>query len=111
MNFTVLARQLRSKSTKSENYLWRYLRRRQIAGYKFRRQCCVGNYIVDFVCFEKMVIIELDGSQHLQDRDKDRQRDNWLEQQGYTVLRYWNDQVFKETGAVLEQIHEVVSGK
>ena len=69
---------------------------RQINGYKFRRQQPIGHYVVDFVSFERRLIIELDGGQHAQHVAYDSKRTAWLESQGYQVLRFWNNQVLKE---------------
>ncbi len=76
-------------------------------GLKFRRQQPIGNYIVDFVCFENKLIIELDGSQHIDDKDKDNERDGWLNSQGFTVIRYWNNDVISNINGVLEHLVEV----
>ena len=82
------SRQLRRNQTDVEKLLWKHLRSRQFMGLKLRRQQPIGNYIVDFVCFENKLIIELDGSQHIDDKDKDNERDGWLNSQGFTVIRY-----------------------
>ena len=94
------ARELRKGSTESERSLWKHLRMRQINGYKFRRQQPIGQYIVDFVNFERRVVIELDGGHHSQQIVYDSIRTAWLEAQGYQVLRFWNNQILKETEAV-----------
>jgi very-short-patch-repair endonuclease len=73
---------------------------RQINGYKFRRQQPIGQYIVDFVNFERRVVIELDGGQHSQQMVYDSKRTAWLEAQGYQVLRFWNNQILEEAEAV-----------
>jgi very-short-patch-repair endonuclease len=98
------ARQLRNYSTDAEQWLWEHLRNRRMNGYKFRRQVPIGNYIVDFLCKEKRLIIELDGSQHNLHKEYDQQRTVYLASQGYRVERYWNNQVFQEGEAVLEDI-------
>ena len=72
------AKDLRKRSTDAERLLWRHLRAKRICGLKFRRQQCIGDYIVDFVCFEKRIVIELDGGQHADNREKDKVRDSWL---------------------------------
>jgi very-short-patch-repair endonuclease len=76
---------------------------------KFRRQLALGKYIVDFVCLEKRVIIELDGGQHNAEgnRQYDRVRDQWLQSQGFRILRYWNNEVFDEWEAIAEAIWKV----
>ena len=98
------AKQLRSQTTDAERYLWRHLRRRNIGNYRFRRQVPIGRYIVDFACSEAKLIVELDGSQHSQQLGYDRRRDTWIEAKGFRVLRFWDDQVFQETAAVLDVI-------
>ncbi|MHB1381499.1 MAG: endonuclease domain-containing protein [Thermoleophilia bacterium] len=101
---TNLSRNLRKNSTDAERILWRRLRARQLAGYRFRRQQPVGKYIVDFVCFEKRLIIEVDGGQHAEQAAADSIRDNWLESQGFLVLRVWNNDAISNTDGVLELI-------
>jgi very-short-patch-repair endonuclease len=93
---------LRKNSTDAERFLWKHLRAKQIEGLKFRRQEPIGNYIVDFVCFEKSVVIEVDGGQHSPDRDENR--DTWLRSQGFKVLRFWNHDVLQNMEGVLEVI-------
>ncbi|MDT8396969.1 MAG: endonuclease domain-containing protein, partial [bacterium] len=91
---TSISRNLRKNTTRAEQRLWSRLRSRQLLGLKFRRQHPIGNYVVDFVCLEKNVVIEVDGGQHLDDV-RDKERDQWLSNEGYGILRYWNDQVLK----------------
>ncbi len=98
------ARRLRNQGTDAERYLWRHLCHRQIAGHRFRRQVPVAGFIVDFACLEAKVIVELDGGQHTQNVEYDEQRDRLIEAQGFRVLRFWDNQVFKETQAVLQEI-------
>ena len=100
------ARKLRKNSTRAESLLWRKLRAKQIAGIKFRRQQPIGNYIVDFVSFEKMIIIELDGGQHAKAKKKDKKRDELLSENGFTVLRFWNNDIFNNLEGVLEVIRK-----
>ena len=97
-------RQLRKNMTDAERALWRHLRLRQFSGYKFRRQQPIGKYIVDFVCFEKKLIIEVDGSQHSAQVDYDLICDAWLEKEGFRILRFWDNQVLNETDGVKEMI-------
>ncbi len=104
MNATVTARQLRRRSTDAERKLGSILRDRQLAGYKFRRQVPIGNYIVDFVCFEKKIVVELDGGQHQAQWEYDNDRTRWLQFAGFRVIRFWNNQVLSETDAVLQAI-------
>jgi very-short-patch-repair endonuclease len=100
------ARELRKNLTEAEHMLWRHLRLRQLGGCKFRRQQPIGKYIVDFVCFEKRLIVEVDGGQHSGNINYDSERDAWLEEQGFSVLRFWDNQVLKE----MEAVEEVIMG-
>jgi very-short-patch-repair endonuclease len=90
--------------------LWLKLRNKQLAGVKFRRQQPLGNYIVDFVSFEKKLIIEIDGGQHNEDRNvkKDNRRTEWLESQGFLIIRFWNNEVLGNLEGVLIKIQEVL---
>jgi adenine-specific DNA-methyltransferase len=98
------ARQLRKNMTGAERALWKHIRLRQMTGHKFRRQQPVGQYVVDFVCLAKRLIIELDGGQHSQQIAYDANRSAWLDSQGFRILRFWNTQVLKEIDAVKEEI-------
>ena len=98
------AKHLRSHQTEAEQRLWYHLRAHRFMGLKFRRQKPVGRYIVDFVCHERGLIIEVDGGQHGEQVGYDRKRDDWLGEQGYRVLRFWNHEVMHQTDAVLERI-------
>ena len=104
---TGVARRLRKHSTDTEGHVWRYLRDRQIEGFKFRRQQPVGRYVVDFVNLEKKVVIELDGGKHALQLG-DRIRDEWLRAEGYKVLRFWDNQVFSNLEGVLETIRDAL---
>jgi very-short-patch-repair endonuclease len=103
------ARELRKNPTDAERALWKHLRLRQIGGHKFRRQQVIGKYIADFVCFEKRLIVGVDGGQHSQEPSYDVERDKWLPEQGFCVLRFWNNQVFQETEAVREAIRQALT--
>jgi very-short-patch-repair endonuclease len=105
-NTTQIAKNLRKTCTIAERLLWGHLRAKQVEGYKFRRQEPIGNYVVDFVCFEKRIIIEVDGSQHQIEKDKDSKRDKWFKEQGFRVLRFWNNEVLRNLEGVLELIRE-----
>lgn len=98
------ARQLRKNLTDAERHLWQRLRGRQLNGVKFRRQQCIGDYIVDFVSLEHRLVIELDGGQHAGQQDYDAARSAFLQAQGYRVLRFWNHDVLQHTEAVLDSI-------
>jgi very-short-patch-repair endonuclease len=100
------ARHLRISQTEVEKRLWYRLRNRQICGCKFRRQESIGRYIVDFACFERSLVIELDGGQHAAETAKDESRTRWLESQGYFVLRFWNNDVIDNIDGVLDRIAE-----
>jgi very-short-patch-repair endonuclease len=109
MRLRCFARQMRSaEATDAERHLWYHLRGRRTANLKFRRQQPIGDYIVDFVCLEKRIAVELDGGQH-NESAADRARDRWLEDQGYRVLRYWNDDALLRVQSVLEDIVNVAS--
>ncbi len=97
------ARQLRHDMTDAERFVWQRLRSREFVGYKFRRQMPIGPYIVNFVCLEKRLILELDGGQHVEQADYDRARTDWLVSQGFRVLRYWNHEVFQDWDAIEER--------
>ena len=99
---TVRARVLRRGATEAEKRLWSRFRDRKLNGDKFRRQRPIGPYIVDFMCLEKRVIVEADGGQH--DPHSDARRTRFLEQQGYRVIRFWNNEVLENTEGVLEAI-------
>ncbi len=97
--------ELRSALTPQELKLWALLRNENL-GCKFRRQHGIGPYIVDFYCKEKNLIIEIDGSQHQDNADYDKTRDQYLEQLGFTVVRFWNDQVNRNIDGVVMKIQE-----
>ncbi len=106
-----LARRLRQSQTDAEKTLWTKLRNKQLEGAKFRRQQPLGMYIVDFVSFEKKVIVEIDGGQHNEEEvsKRDEERTTWLRERGYQVLRFWNNEVLVNMDGVLEKIREVLS--
>ena len=99
-----LARTLRRNMTPAEFQLWGHLRNRQLMNLKFRRQEPIGQYFVDFVCYEKKLVIELDGSQHLEKEEEDKHRTEELNKNGFDVLRFTNDDVMNEINAVIEEI-------
>lgn len=98
------ARQLRHRLTDAEQHLWKYLRRRHIGGYRFRRQVPIGPYIADFACLDPALVIEIDGSQHADQAMSDGRRDAFLRSRGFRVLRFWNSDVLQQTAGVLEVI-------
>ena len=103
-NLVKVAKALRRRSTEAESPLWMHLRNRRFHGFKFRRQQVLGPYIVDFICFETKLVIELDGGQHAIEKAKDQERDTWLRGQGFQVLRFWNNEVLGNMNGVLEII-------
>ena len=102
----ISARELRKNLTEAERALWRYLRLRQLGGHKFRRQQPIGKFIVDFVCLEKRLIVEVDGGHHSKQVAYDLERDTWLKKQGFSILRFWDNQVLREIDSVKEVIME-----
>ena len=104
------ARDLRRNLTDAERALWRHLRQRQVAGLKFRRQHPIGHYILDFVCLEARLVIELDGGHHAERLTEDQERTAWLEARGYRVLRFWNTEVLENPEGVLEVILRPLPG-
>ena len=100
------ARELRKNPTDAERLLWQRLRYWQVDGCKFRRQQPVGPYIVDFVCLQKRLIVELDGGQHAERANYDGNRDAWLRDQDFVVLRFWNNDVMQNIDGVMEKIVE-----
>ncbi|MDP2918818.1 MAG: endonuclease domain-containing protein [Dehalococcoidia bacterium] len=107
---TLAARVLRRKQTDAERKLWGRLRNVQVDGAKFRRQEPVGDFITDFVCFDRKLVIEVDGGQHNEPAtiDADRARTTWLESQGFRVLRFWNNDVLLNIDGVIKRIQEAV---
>ena len=105
----VTAKALRKDFTDTERLLWKYLRAKQMEGYKFRRQEAIGRYIVDFVCQQKRMVIEVDGGQHSTEKERDNERDKWLEGKGYKVLRFWNNEVLANTEGVLDIIRDCLN--
>lgn len=101
---TPVAQRLRTTQTDAESRLWHQLCNRQLLGHKFRRQLPVGPYVADFACVERGLIVELDGGQHVERAEADEIRTKTLASHGFRVLRFWNDQVLRETEAVLEAI-------
>ncbi|MGL6073240.1 MAG: endonuclease domain-containing protein [Fimbriiglobus sp.] len=100
------ANDLRLRLTETERFVWAKLRGRRFEGFKFRRQVSIGNYIVDFVCFESRLILELDGGQHGEpDHHRaDQIRDLWLKSQGFSVHRFWNHEVLADWETIEEHL-------
>jgi very-short-patch-repair endonuclease len=111
---TLVSRKLRVNQTDAETKLWNRIRNRQINGDKFVRQEPIGRYICDFVCREKLVVIEVDGGQH-SESVRDEVRDRYLRTQGYLVMRFWNNDVLSNIEGVLtvidEELREIAKSK
>jgi len=97
---------LRRDMTEAERLVWERLRNRQLNGFKFRRQASLGPFVVDFLCLEARIIVELDGGQHSAERDAGRSA--WIEQQGFEILRFWNHEVFENIDGVLQRVAEAL---
>lgn len=105
------ARHLRRNQTEAERRLWLYLKDMKREGFHFRRQCPVGPYVADFLCYSARIIIEVDGGQHGTDEgiEHDQRRDEWFAKDGYRVLRYWNSDVLGNTESVMETILSILN--
>ena len=103
------ARKLRKNMTPQERKIWSIIKNRQFYGYRFRRQFPIGKYIVDFVCRETKIIIEIDGGQHNEPKDilYDKERTEYLNKSGYTVLRFWNNEIDNNISGVYERLKEI----
>jgi very-short-patch-repair endonuclease len=101
---------MRHEQTDAEAAMWRILRSRRFAGFKFRRQAPCGNCILDFVCYERRLVIEIDGSQHAES-DRDAARDLYLASQGFRVVRYWNNEVLRNPAGVAEHLLRLLQGE
>ncbi|MEO5322580.1 endonuclease domain-containing protein [Mesorhizobium sp. CC13] len=107
---TARARKLRQGGNRAEALLWLELKNRKLGGHRFTRQLPIGPYFADFACREKWLVVEVDGSQHAES-SRDRIRDNFMQSQGYSVLRFWNTDVLKLRSAVCETILAALSGR
>ena len=105
------AKRFRRDMTDAERLLWSKLRRHQIHGLMFRHQAPIDPYIVDFACLTIKLIIEVDGGQHSINKAADDRRTRWLESQGYTVMRFWNNEVLQNLNGVLETIWRATAPK
>lgn len=101
------ARALRANLTPAERRLWQALRRQQVADARFRRQVPIGPYIADFCCLKHRLVIEIDGGQHARRTTADERRSQWLESQGFTVIRFWNNEVLRNLEGVLVSISRI----
>jgi very-short-patch-repair endonuclease len=98
------ARTLRQNMTDAERQVWQILRAQQMKGHRFRRQVPIGRYIADFVCHEARLIVEIDGGQHDRLSPREAERSGFLQNQGYRILRFWNNEVV----ANLDGVHETI---
>ena len=103
---TSIAKRLRLEATDAERVLWREVRAHRFAGFKFKRQSPLGLYVVDFVCYEAKLIVELDGGQHADQKEADEERTRWLASQGFRVLRFWNNDVLTNISGVMHVIEK-----
>jgi very-short-patch-repair endonuclease len=103
------ARELRNNPTPAEHKLWQVLRKHQRMNVRFRRQHPISPYVVDFCAPRLKLIIEVDGGQHMEQKEYDRQRTIYLESKGYQVLRFWNSEVMKDLNAVVIVIEEAIT--
>jgi very-short-patch-repair endonuclease len=110
-NNTTTAKRLRRQQTDAERILWFRLRGRRLAGWKFKRQVPIDRFIVDFVCADAKLVVELDGSQHAVRTRQDEERTRTLEAMGYLLLRFWNNDVMSNLDGVLEEILNTVNQK
>jgi very-short-patch-repair endonuclease len=92
---TGVAKRLRHEMTDAERVLWREVRAHRFAGFKFKRQEPLGSYVVDFVCYEASLIVELDGGHHADQHEADVERTRWLESRGFRVLRFWQRRAYE----------------
>jgi very-short-patch-repair endonuclease len=106
---TIRARSLRKIDNDAEKALWSELKGRQLDGAKFTRQLPIGPYFADFACRERRLVVELDGSQHL-NSDYDRRRDRFMVSEGWSVIRFWNIDALIERDAVVETILAALNG-
>ena len=99
------ARNLRQNMTEAERRVWQILRSHRMTGYQFRRQVPIGRYIADFVCHEARLIVEIDGGQHDRSSPREAERTGFLQNQGYRILRFWNNEVL----ANLDGVHQTIA--
>src|ERR1700730_12194367 len=99
------ARTLRQNMTQAERRVWQILRSHRMTGYQFRRQVPIGRYIADFVCHEARLIVEIDGGQHDRSSPREAERNGFLENEGYRILRFWNNEILEN----LDGVHETIA--
>ncbi len=96
----------RQQDVPAEKILWVELRHRSLGGFKFRRQHPLGRFVSDFACVERKIVLELDGESHLERTQQDQQRTQWLESEGWMVIRFWNNEIYDELETVKEAIYQ-----
>jgi very-short-patch-repair endonuclease len=109
-NTTIRARALRQYDNDSEAKLWSELRDRRLNGFKFVRQYPIGPYFADFACREKHLVVEIDGSQHAESAN-DEQRNRFMNESGWSVVRFWNTDVFSSIQSIIETIVAICEGR
>ena len=109
MTASNIARRLRRDMTEAEKIMWRLLRAHQLSGYKFRRQEPIGRYVVDFVCFQPRLVVEIDGGQHAEPTRYEEERTGFREREGFRVQRFWNNEVLENREGVCLKILEVLA--
>jgi len=102
-------RELRNNPTPAERALWRQISARKISGVRFNRQVEIGPFICDFVSRERKLVIEVDGGQHDWQQEEDRQRTEFIERQGFRVIRFWNNDVLERIEGVVMEIERVLA--
>jgi very-short-patch-repair endonuclease len=107
---TIRARELRQSQTEAEKIIWHHLKAKRFFGHKFKRQHPIGPYFPDFVCLERKLVIEIDGGQHSENK-KDVVRTKFLENEGYTVIRFWNNDVLGNIDGLLSSLSLTLSRK
>jgi very-short-patch-repair endonuclease len=106
---TGVAKRLRHEMTDAERLLWNEVRAHRFAGLKFKRQEPLGLYVVDFVCYEAKLIVELDGGQHASQKEADEERTRWLASRGFRVVRFWNNDVLTNIAGVMREIEKEIN--
>lgn len=107
----IRAQGMRHVPTDAENKFWRQVRARRLREHKFKRQVLIGSYIVDFVCIERRLVVELDGGQHDLNKGYDQARNSFLAFKGFRVLRFWNDEVLRNMDGVVEGVLRALDEK
>ncbi|MGH8175706.1 MAG: endonuclease domain-containing protein [Steroidobacter sp.] len=102
MQGSIRANELRRNQTDAEKLLWYRLRDRRLNGYKFRRQLPIGPYVADFVCMSARLVVELDGGQHAEHANYDRERERYIRSERFEILRFWNNDVMSNLNGVLD---------